>query len=360
MTIRSPRRAGRCFSIPAAMCSFIVLSACATAQHACRRPESKQEPAPAEAADHMAPFARMTPGEWKMTVESGTTSFRTWHWGPGRHSMRVMTDSDDAAGNPWRDLEVFYWHPGRREVRAFGVSPFARGITEGTMAFQGESAQLDFDLYQTGDRRKLRLLWAFDGPDKYHATLLEANPPESSRYAPLMEWDLFGTQPPSPPRPFAVDGATEPSESLMPLKPLLGAWEAEVDPADAGALHTRSTFEWIPLVDAIYARVLAPRDDGGPVHLLDAYLYHHTGAGVLRCLALSSRGGVHEGDLTALDGGALQIELQGYEGDQTVSRVVRLEFMEDGTVRSRVWLLEGAERTLVLDVRHKKLGENPD
>ena len=48
----------------------------------------------------------------------------------------------------------------------------------------------------------------------------------------------------------------------------------------------------------------APSKDGEPTHLLDAYFYHHTGADALRCLALSNRGGVYEGDLTVLDGGA--------------------------------------------------------
>jgi hypothetical protein len=93
-------------------------------------------------------------------------------------------------------------------------------------------------------------------------------------------------------------------------------------------------------------------------HELDAYFYHHTGTNALRCLALSNRGGLYEGDLTVLDGGALQLDLKGYEGDRVVSHVARFDFEQDGTLRHRVWSLHGTERTLMLDVHHKELGQH--
>ena len=91
------------------------------------------------------------------------------------------------------------------------------------------------------------------------------------------------------------------------------------------------------------------------MHLLDAFFYHHTGTGALRCLALSSRGGVYEGDLTVLEGGALQLDLKGYEGDQVVPRVVRFDLEPDGTLRNRIWSLEGTDRRLLLDVHHERV-----
>jgi hypothetical protein len=66
---------------------------------------------------------------------------------------------------------------------------------------------------------------------------------------------------------------------------------------------------------------------------------------------------VYEGDLTVLDGGALQLDLKGYEGDRVVSHVVRFDFENDGSLRHRVWFLKGTERTLMLDVPHKSLSE---
>jgi len=53
-----------------------------------------------------------------------------------------------------------------------------------------------------------------------------------------------------------------------------------------------------------------------------------------------------------LEGGALQFDLKGYEGERVVPYVVRFDFEMDGTLHHRVWSLDGAERTLILDVHH--------
>jgi len=80
-----------------------------------------------------------------------------------------------------------------------------------------------------------------------------------------------------------------------------------------------------------------------------------------RCLALSAGGSVYDGDVTVLDGGALRLDVTGYEGDQVVLHVARFDFEPDGSLRERVWSLngnegnEGAERTLRLDVHHAKV-----
>ncbi len=318
------------------------------------KPEPPAGAVPDAKPSPLEPLARMMGGEWKMTVDSGTTSFRTWHWGPGRHSLREMTDGEDAAGNPWRDLDVYYWHPGSKQISVFGVSQFARGITDGRITFEGETAQTDFDLHQTGGLRTLRLLWEFDGPDKYHATLLEKELPGRPKYTFMAAWDLFRTDPPIPPRPLAVENATEPSPLVKPLKPLLGTWNAVVDVSASGALSTRSTIEWIPLADAIYARVVTPGADEQPLHVLDAYLYHHTGTGTLRCLALSSRGDVYEGDVSVLEDGNLELNLVAYADEQAVRRVVRVDLENDQTLRLRAWSVDGVERTLRMDARHTK------
>ena len=315
-----------------------------------------QETASAEVANPMASFARMVPGEWRMSVPAGTSTFDTWHWGPGQHSMRVMTDGagSGAVAEPWRELQVFYWHPGRKQVCMLGLSPFARGVSEGTIQFEGETAEGVFDLYQTHGLRKLGLRWAFDGPDKYHDILLEAT--GSAGLVPMNEWDHFRSKGPPAPRPPTVGEAPKLSERLKPLEALLGCtWEAKGDWVTGDAFHIRSTFEWIPYADGIYVRTVALAQDGEPVHVLDAYFFHHTGTDALRCLALSNRGGVYEGDMTALDGGALQLDLRGYEGDHVVPHVVRFDFEKDGTLRDRVWSLEGTDRKLMLDVHHKKV-----
>ncbi len=345
--------------------TFIALSlvaaqfACAAAQDESPDARPAQEPAPAKVADPMASFARMVSGEWKMTAQAGTSTFDIWHWGPGKHSIRVMTDGSGAAGEPWRELQVFYWHPGLKQVCLLGLSPFARGVSEGTIQFDGETADAVLDLFQTGGRRKMGLRWAFDGPDKYRETLLEATGPDGLK--PLAEWDLVRSKAAPAKRAPTAGEAPKPSERLKVLEPFLGhTWEAKGDRATGKAVHIQSTFEWVPYAEAIYARVVAPSQDGEPRHLVDAYFYHHTGKDALRCLALSDRGGVYEGDLAVLDGGALQLDLKGYEGDRVAPLVVRFDFEQDGTLRHRVWSLKGTERSLMLDVQHEKLESKKD
>jgi hypothetical protein len=104
----------------------------------------------------------------------------------------------------------------------------------------------------------------------------------------------------------------------------------------------------------MYGRTVAIGAGREPSHVFDTYFYHHTGTGVLRCLALSEQGGVYEGDVAVLEGGSVRLDLKGYEGNRVVSRVVQLDFEKDGSVRSRVSAGEGAERVLVLDVQYQK------
>lgn len=281
--------------------------------------EPMQEPAPADVANPMATFARLVSGEWKMTFEAGTSMIDTWHWGPSRRSLRVMTHGEAAGGEPWRALEVIYWHPGREQVRLLGLSPYERSVFEGTITFEGETAEAVCDLYQTSIRRRIVQRWAFDGP----------------------------------------------AQHLKALTPFLGhAWasrgKAEGERATGLALPIQSTLEGIPYADGVYVRVLAPSVEREPTHLLDAYVYHHTGTGRLRCLALSSGGGVHEGDVTVLDGGTLQLDLTSYQDDRVVPHAVRFDFEEDGSLRNRIWSFAGSARTLVLDVHHAKLEPEKD
>ena len=317
-----------------------------------------QDP-PAKVADPMASFARMVGGEWRMTAQSGTSMFDTWHWGPGKHSLRVMTDGSGADGKPWRELQVVYWHPGRKQVRLLGLSPFARGVSEGTITFEGETADAVFDLYQTGVRRKMRLALGLRRSRQVPRDAVGGDRPR--RYSrPWSSGTSSASKPPAHRAAHRRRGAEAPGAPEGPRTapgPHLGGRRATGPPempstsgrpSSGSRSPTGSTLAWS-----------APSKDGEPRHLLDAYFYHHTGADALRCLALSNGGGVYEGDLTVLDGGALQLDLKGYEGDRVVQHVVRFDFEKDGTLRHRVWSLKGTERTLMLDVHHKKVTVPP-
>lgn len=336
-------------------------STCTAAQDKSPNAKPVHEPAPSEVTDPLARFARMVGGEWRVTFQSGTSAFDSWHWGPGKYSMRNGTGGSDAVGNPWGG-EVMYWHPGRKQVCLLSlhgdIPGVGRGVSEGTITFEGETADGVFDLYQPGGRREMGLRWIFDGPDRYHSILLEATGPDGLE--PMNEWDFVRVKERSATRRSTTEEAPIPSEHLKAFQALLGCtWEARGDSATGDAFCIQSTFEWVPS-EAIHARTLALGRDGEPAHLLDMYLYQHVGTGALRCLALSNRGGVHEGDLTVLEGGALQVVLKGYEGHGVVPHVVRIDFEGDETLRYRDWSLEGSERTLILDLHHKKLEPKKD
>ncbi len=338
---------------------LVCASSCAVAwEHDPTACQQTAGPPPAaargEVTGPMSSFARMATGERRRPALTRANLFDTWHWGPGKHSMLSLTRGSGAEGEPWRELQVYYWHPGRKQVCLLGVSPFARGVSEGTIQFEGETAQAVFDIHQTGGRRELCLRWTFDGPDSYHSMLLEDS---GAGFAPLAEWDYVRLEALTPSPPPSAEETPRPSEHLQPLESLLGkTWAAEGVWADGAAVQVETELEWVPYANAIHARVLAPTKEGGPLHMLDAYIYHHTGANAVRCLALSNRGGVYEGDLSVLDGGALQLDLKGYEEDHVVQHVVRLDLGQDGATRNRIWSLAGQQlRTLLLDVQHQEV-----
>lgn len=320
--------------------------ACATAPDDSADRQPKQDVVRVELADPMASFARMVGGEWRVTFTSGAIAFDTWEWGPGRHSVHSG------------DLEVFYWHPRRKQICILSLHPdipgVGRGSGEGTIEFDGDRADGVLHLDQPRGRRELGIRWTFDGPDKYHDALLENT---GAGFGVLAEWDRVRVPMRSESRPSVA--TSKPSEHLKMFEPLVGGtWESKGDSRTEHALHARSTFEWLP--DYVHARVLTPNENGELAHALDAYFYSDVATGALRCLALSNRGGVYEGEGTVLEGGALQLDLTSSEGDRVIPLVVRFDFEKDGTLRTRAWSAERGERTLALDVRHEKLASPED
>lgn len=330
---------------PLALALVVALPACTAARDECRD-VTVEAPAPAAVPGPMAGFARMIPGAWQVTFASGERGIDTWDWGPGKHSVRAGA------------LEVFYWHPGRGQVCMLSLHPdipgVGRGVGEGTIRFDGDLAEGVFDLYQPPGLRKMGLRWSFAGPDEYRDTLLEES--GAGGLGTLAEWVRVRVPRPTETPPHEVREAPTTSEHLKAFRPLLGgAWEALGDAAGGSAAPLRATFAWIP--DYVHAQVHAPGQDGdgASTHLLDAYVYEHVGTGALRCLALSHRGGVVEGDVTVLEGGALQLDLEAHERDRVDRLVVRLDLEDGATLRQRAWSVAGAERTPLFDVRLRRL-----
>jgi hypothetical protein len=273
-----------------------------------------------------------------------------------------MADGSDAGTNPWAG-DVMYWHPGLGQVCLLtmhdDIPGVGRGVGEGTIRFDGETSSALIDLYQPRGLRKLGQRQSFEGPDRYHEILLEDT---GAGLQPLNALDFVRDRERAvAPPPSAEQPARELPERWKPFEALVGGtWEANGDPASGNAFRIHSTFEWVPSLEVVLARVNALNEAGEATPLLDAYVYRHVRDDALRCLALSSRGGVYEGGVTVLDGGALELDLKVYEGDRAVPHVARFDVGNDGHLRTRVWSLDGDVRTLAFDVEHEKRAPKPD
>lgn len=306
----------------------------------------------------MGSFARLLGGAWKMTAQSGTSMYDRWQWGPGQHSLSMTTEGEAADGSPWRALQVVYWNPGQKQIRLLSMHPdvpgVGRGVGDGTITFVGDTLEATVDLYQARGPRKLRWLSIFEGPDNFHTTLLEAN--GSEVYRPLTAWNYARVDESFVNTTAIPEQALGLSKELSVLESIIGhTWDADGKRESGQELHIQSTFEYVPLAEYVYGRTVGVADNGTSTHLLDLYFYHDVGTDALRCLALSEDGGVHEGDVTAPEAGALQIDVRGYENGDAIARVIRFDYKDDSTLRQRVWSLDGNGRTLVLDLLHNKI-----
>ena len=340
----------------------VLLTLVVVASATCTSSGDQKGPAAAlvEGAGPMAAFDRLVGGEWMVTFASGATAFQAWQWGPGRHSLRKISRGLDGIAEAWAG-DVLYWHPGQEQVCLLSlhgdIPGIGRGVGDGTMEFRGETLHGRLDLRQPRGLRTLASRWAFHGSDRYHDMLLE----DSGRgFEPLAEWDFVrvpvraGAATPAAP---AAGQRPKPTGSLQPLADFVDQiWEAEASRTATGDVsRIRSTVDWIPSLEVVCVRTVSPTPGTDePVPVLDVYLHLPIGAGALRCLALSGSGGVYRGEATSVGDGALQFDLDGWEGDRVVRCVARLDVEPDGAVRQHVWSLQGSQRTVLLDVRHRR------
>lgn len=306
----------------------------------------------------MAEYARMVGGEWMMTAQSGTSMCDTWHWGPGKHSMRVMTDGESADGSPWRALQVVYWHPVHEQIHVLSMHPdipgIGRGVGEGHMEFAGDTVIAFFELFQPRGPRKLTTSWVFDGPDRYHAALGEAA--AGGPYMTLAEWDYSRVSTNTTKRAVIPTDALKLPEELTGFEPLVGGtWNASSTDVSGDSIHIETSIEYVAVAEYIYLHSVTGTDANATRYELDAYIFHHVGTNALTCLALSNLGGVHEGSVAILEDGAIQMEWKAIEGTQRREQIARFELESGSTLRQRIWSLDGSEGTLILDVRHNRL-----
>ncbi len=310
------------------------------------------------AADHpLGAFERMVDGEWRLGSESGWSMFDRWQWGPGKRSIISQTYGTDNEGDPWRVLRVYYHEPQQGHIALLGmhrdIPGIGRGLSEGTISFDGDTAEGVFDLHQsvspTGNavHRKMALKWSFTANEHYIDTLLE----ESGRgFDTLAEWKRVRSDDLTP-LPAVTEADAKPSGPFDAFTPLVGRdWHSTIESPSGESLRIRTDVEWIPYVQAIRARISTQAEGKEPTAILEAFLYRHPAAGTLHALVLSSDGTVYKGSLSVENSGELHFDLTSSSGSQLLARINP----NGDTARTRIWSTPNTERTLLLDVHHHK------
>ena len=124
----------------------------------------------------LGPFASLPPSQWKMGTTSNVGMYDTWMWGPGYHSIRVMTHNDsDPDTTPWRAVQAIYRNPATNKLHAWSINPYAHSVDEGVITVTPNSAECTSDLYQTNIHRFLTRRWTFESAEIHHLALLEAH-----------------------------------------------------------------------------------------------------------------------------------------------------------------------------------------
>jgi len=179
------------------------------------------------------------------------------------------------------------------------IPGIGRGVSQGTLAFDGDIADEVFDRHQPGQLRKLRARSKFISRDMYRYELMEDS---GSGFGLLLDLEYKRSDELSPFPPVALYAA-RPAQNLAAFGPLAGPTWRSKDGAESA--QTTATFEWIPYIEAVRARMLRPAERGESEPLLDVCVYLHPRSNAIHCLALSNGGGVHEGRLAVLGDGRL-------------------------------------------------------
>jgi len=308
----------------------------------------------------LQPFTKLMGGEWRLTMQSGHMMFERWEWGPGRRSVISQTYGADGGGNPWRSLEVIYWHPQEKKLCTLGLSPdipgLGRGVSEGALSFDGTIAEGEFDLHQPGHPgraiRKMMSRWKLEDADTLRRTLLED---DGSGMKPLGEWTHRRVRELST-LPTVDPQADVPAAELAAFRRFIkGTWQAVDTTHQNQARRTSTKLTWIPYLKAIHARTVANADTAQERVLLDAFLYFHVGLKKLRCFALVHDGAVIEGELSlASKKHRLMGTLIEYGNHSSRRLAVEIDWVKFPNVRERFWETKAdGSREMIRDIQHQ-------
>jgi len=130
--------------------------------------------------------------------EAGRACSTPGNWGPGKHSIRRMTDgSGGGRRGPWREVQVFYLAPRSQAGPGAGGEPFSQeAYRRARSRSTGRTQKATSTSTRPADFRKMGLRWAFDGPRQVprYAAGSEPDPADSS---PSSSFDQIRSKPPA-------------------------------------------------------------------------------------------------------------------------------------------------------------------
>lgn len=256
----------------------------------------------------MSQFERLTSGEWRMKSVGGSQFFETWRYGPGGHSVRKFTHGVNLHDNnrPWREVEIFYWHPGEKKVRTIGFSPYKASVSRGSIELKAGKLESRFEMNQEGDIRNLGIEIAFQGKDKFQETLYESV--NDQPYVVGNQWNHVWSKTETPVPVLKSTETPKPAGAQAFLTAFADkAWQGR-SPVKTTGTH-RTDFEWIPYANVMNIRSTSKPAKGSTMSQYDLYLYQIPSARRVQAFALFQDGSHGEGHAVSSNSGTFEIRL---------------------------------------------------
>lgn len=296
-------------------------------------------------------FSQLVSDSWTVTAQTGRKMQHTWKWGPGKNSIERWTDGESAQGDPWRELIVYYWQPDEKRVRFLGISPYASGINQGTIEFDGQKAIANSRLAQTRGTRDFQTHWQFKNADCYQETLLEKD--STGKLTELVSFEHI--REPVHANLNAKVAATPAAmrDELSGLRVLLGdAWEGQMDSRPHVSLRT--SIDWIPHANFLLGRVSKKSDGDASAEFVSFFVYFDVESKSARCLCLTSAGNVYAGEIPEAKDGRVQVVLQSNSSDENKIVKTAIEATDPNHLLQQVQTSRGKKESLSTTIRHAR------
>lgn len=283
----------------------------------------------------MAPIERLTMGEWRMKSVGGSQFFETWRYGPGGHSVRKFTHGVNLHDNnrPWRDVEVFYWHPEQKKIKLLGFSPYKASVSQGSIELKAGKLESRFETNQDGEIRKLGIEIAFQGKDKFQETLYESV--NGQPYVVGNQWNHVWSKTVTPAPVLKSPETPKPSGAQAILTAFAGkVWQNRSPVRNSGTYMT--DFEWIPYANVMNVRSTLKPVKGGTVGQYDLYFYQIPSAVGVQAFALFNDGSHGLGSAVAKGAGKIEVRLRMSSSDNA-DRSISYSIGSNGNLEEDVW-----------------------